>query len=34
MLEEDEGNENFQKAIVFMVKTTALHVHHAFKFFS
>ena len=30
MLEKDDGNTNCQKAIVFVVKTTALHVHHAF----
>ena len=27
---DDDHNDNFKKTIGLMIKTTALHVHHAF----
>ena len=27
---DDDHNDDFKKAIGLMIKTTALHVHHAF----
>ena len=29
---DDDHNDNFKKAIGLMIKTTALHVHHAFYY--
>ena len=30
--DDGDGNENVQKAIVLLSKTTSLHVHHAFLY--
>ena len=27
---DDDHNDDFKKTIIWMIKTTALHVHHAF----
>ena len=32
--DDGDGNENFKKAIVLRIKTTILHVHHAFLYIS